>query len=55
MKWLDKLKETQRRNTLKRSTKMELSRMSDRGLKDIGLTRGDINRISREVTLPNLK
>ena len=55
MKWLTKLKQKTKLNALRRETRMELSRMSNRDLNDIGLTRSDIERVARAATLPNLK
>ena len=50
MKWLTKLKETTKRKAEIRRTETELSRMTDRDLWDIGITRADIRRVARTAT-----
>jgi uncharacterized protein YjiS (DUF1127 family) len=48
MKILDSIKETISKNIREAQTKRELSRLSDRELADIGISRGNIKYIVKE-------
>jgi len=49
MRILRKLIDNHRRNKLYRETYATLSQLSDKDLKDIGLNRGEIHRVSMEA------